>query len=159
MCCQPASPWASAEPVSPAMACGQHFSLRTKGREVLRFTDISHCFKADKGSYISDFSDFQNIKLLRFHCFPPDDHWLPRVRSEEIFPPSPTMAYDFHWLTRWAAERRPKSSEGCASASQVGVRNVWPFETSWRALGWHFTLNCTDGLFKKRKLFPSVFKF
>lgn len=78
--------WASAGPVSPAMACGQHFSLRTKGREVLKFTDISHCFKADKGGYLSDVSDFQNIKLLRSHCFPSDDLWLPSGRSEETFP-------------------------------------------------------------------------
>lgn len=49
-------------------------SLPTKGREVLRFSDISDCFKADKGCYISDFSDFQNIKMLRFHCFPLDGH-------------------------------------------------------------------------------------
>lgn len=33
-------------------------SLLIKGREVLRFSDISDCFKVDKGCYISDFLDF-----------------------------------------------------------------------------------------------------
>lgn len=108
-----------------------NISLRTKGREVPRFTDISHCFKADKRSDISDFSDFQNIKLLRSHCFPSDDHWLPSVRSEEIFPPSPTCGGWFSLAPRWASERRPKPSEGCGSRI-TGGREECP--ASWDKL-------------------------
>ena len=51
-------------------------SPRTKGREVLRSTDGSHCFQADKGCYGREFSDFQNIKMLSFHCVLFDDHCL-----------------------------------------------------------------------------------
>ena len=120
-------------PVSPATACGQRLSHR-EPRE-------GRCWGSPMARTVSrlirDFSDCQNITMLRFHCFLFGDQC--RVSSLwRPFLPSSPFGGDF-WLM-WLP------------------RHGWAWEASGLVgkVGGHLAclsaLDRADGLFKKRKL-------
>lgn len=108
-------------------------SLRTKGREVLQFTDISKCFRADKGCYASDFSDFQNIKMLSFHCSLSDD----RCPAADLGRP---FCFHGHMMivtnSQMGIRRQPgMSSAGCGSCVTGRLEKCLALWQGWRVLG------------------------
>ena len=109
MCSPPASPW----PPRARLACHSVWSTfispRTKGREVLRPTDSSHCFQADYGCDGREFSDFQNIKMLSFHCALFDDHC-----------PVSGLRRPF-WLHQHSGDNFPDSQPGPREKTARGV--------------------------------------
>ena len=100
-------------------------SPRTKGREVLRSTDGLHCFQADKGCYGREFSDFQNIKMLNFHCVLFDDHCLVSGLRRPFWLHQHSGGRLFRLTARLWGEDNPRCLVGCGFRVTGGVRSIW----------------------------------